>query len=76
MNGEPRMRGNTSDQPWKMNDILDHFSRSTPIEPGDMFATGAAGGKPDAQALHLKAGDVVECAIEGVTTLRTTIVGP
>jgi 2-keto-4-pentenoate hydratase/2-oxohepta-3-ene-1,7-dioic acid hydratase in catechol pathway len=80
VNGEPRMRVNTSDQIWKMNDILEHFSRTMPVEPGDMFATGAPGGvavgKPNAEALYLKPGDVVECAIEGVTTLRTTIVAP
>jgi 5-carboxymethyl-2-hydroxymuconate isomerase/acylpyruvate hydrolase len=51
-----------------------------PIEPGDMFSTGAPGGvavgKANAKDLYLKPGDVVECSIEGVTTLRTTIVAP
>ena len=80
VNGEERMRVNTRDQIWKMNDILDHFSRFIPIEPGDMFSTGAPGGvavgKANAKDLFLKPGDVVECAIDGVTTLRTTIVAP
>ena len=80
VNGEPRMRVNTREQIWKMNDILDHFSRTIPLEPGDMFATGAPGGvaagKANAKDLYLKHGDVVECAIEGVTTLSTTIVAP
>ena len=80
VNGEQRMRVNTREQIWKMNDILDHFSRTIPLEPGDMFATGAPGGvaagKANAEALYLKHGDVVECAIEGVTTLSTTIVAP
>jgi 2-keto-4-pentenoate hydratase/2-oxohepta-3-ene-1,7-dioic acid hydratase in catechol pathway len=80
VNGEERMRVNTADQIWKMNDILAHFSRTIPIEPGDMFSTGAPGGvavgKPNAKDLFLKPGDVVECSIEGVTTLRTTIVAP
>ncbi len=80
VNGEERMRVNTRDQIWKMNEILAHFSRTIPIEPGDMFSTGAPGGvavgKPNAEALYLKVGDVVECAIEGLTTLRTTIVAP
>jgi 2-keto-4-pentenoate hydratase/2-oxohepta-3-ene-1,7-dioic acid hydratase in catechol pathway len=77
VNGEQRMRVNTREQIWRMNDILAHFSRTIPLEPGDMFATGAPGGvaagKPNAQDLYLKPGDVVECSIEGVTTLRTTI---
>ena len=80
VNGEPRMRVNTREQIWKMNDILEHFSRTIPLLPGDMFATGAPGGvaagKPNARDLYLKHGDVVECAIEGVTTLSTTIVAP
>ncbi|MGE5096766.1 MAG: fumarylacetoacetate hydrolase family protein [Betaproteobacteria bacterium] len=77
VNGDLRMRVNTREQIWRMNDILAHFSRTIPLEPGDMFATGAPGGvaagKPNAQDLYLKPGDVVECSIEGVTTLQTTI---
>jgi 5-carboxymethyl-2-hydroxymuconate isomerase/acylpyruvate hydrolase len=80
VNGEQRMRVNTRDQIWKLPDILEHFSRYIPIEPGDMFSTGAPGGvavgKPNAAALFLKPGDVVECGIEGIATLRTTIVEP
>jgi 5-carboxymethyl-2-hydroxymuconate isomerase/acylpyruvate hydrolase len=45
-----------------------------------MFSTGAPGGvavgKPNAEDLFLKPGDVVECSIEGITTLRNTIVAP
>ena len=77
VNGELRMRVNTRDQIWKMNDILAHFSRTIPLLPGDMFSTGAPGGvavgKANAKDLFLQPGDVVECAIEGVTTLATTI---
>jgi 2-keto-4-pentenoate hydratase/2-oxohepta-3-ene-1,7-dioic acid hydratase in catechol pathway len=80
VNGEERMRVNTGDQIWKMPDILEHFSRTIPIEPGDMFSTGAPGGvavgKANAKDLFLQPGDVVECSIEGITTLRTTIVSP
>jgi 2-keto-4-pentenoate hydratase/2-oxohepta-3-ene-1,7-dioic acid hydratase in catechol pathway len=80
VNGRERMRVNTHDQIWKLPDILEHFSRYIPIEPGDMFSTGAPGGvavgKPNAAELFLKPGDVVECSIEGVATLRTYIVAP
>ncbi len=80
VNGEERMRVNTRDQIWKLPDIVEHFSRFIPIEPGDMFSTGAPGGvavgKPNAADLFLKPGDVIECSIEGVATLRTYIVKP
>jgi len=78
VNGEERMRVNTKDQIWKISDILEHFSRFIPIEPGDMFSTGAPGGvavgKENAEELYLKPGDVVECSIESISTLRTTII--
>lgn len=78
VNGQERMRVNTDDQIWKISDILEHFSRFIPIEAGDMFSTGAPGGvavgKENAKDLFLKPGDVVECAIDGISVLRTTIV--
>lgn len=68
VNGEERMRVNTSEQIWKISDILAHFSRLVPLKPGDMFSTGAPGGvavgKANAEALFLKPGDVVECGFE------------
>jgi len=80
VNRQLRMRVNTRDQIWKLPEILEHFSRRIPIEPGDMFSTGAPGGvavgKENAADLFLRPGDVVECAIEGLATLRTTIVAP
>ena len=80
VNGEERMRVNTRDQIWRLPDIMEHFSRYIPMEPGDMFSTGAPGGvavgKPNAAELFLKPGDVVECSIEGIATLRTHIVAP
>ena len=80
VNGEERMHFNTRDQIWKLPSILEHFTRFIPFEPGDMFATGTPGGtaigKPNADALFLKPGDVVECAIDGIMTLRTKIVAP
>ena len=81
VNGEQRMRVNTADQIWKIDDILPHFSRLVPLAPGDMFATGAPGGvavgRANAEALFLKPGDVVECAFEApAMTLRNRIVAP
>ncbi|HZY16760.1 MAG TPA: fumarylacetoacetate hydrolase family protein [Ramlibacter sp.] len=79
VNGEQRMRVNTSDQIWRLPRILEHFSRLVPLAPGDMFSTGAPGGvavgKPNAEELFLKPGDVVECAFESpAMVLRNRIV--
>jgi 2-keto-4-pentenoate hydratase/2-oxohepta-3-ene-1,7-dioic acid hydratase in catechol pathway len=73
------MRVNTNDQIWKLPDIIEHFSRLLDLQPGDMFSTGAPGGvavgKPNAEALYLKPGDVVECAFEKpAMVLRNRIV--
>jgi 2-keto-4-pentenoate hydratase/2-oxohepta-3-ene-1,7-dioic acid hydratase in catechol pathway len=81
VNGQERMRVNTSEQIWRLPTILEHFSRLMSFEPGDMFSTGAPGGvavgKANAEALFLKPGDVVECAFESPQmTLRNRIVAP
>lgn len=79
VNGQLRMRVNTSEQIWKLPDIIEHFSRLLPLQPGDMFSTGAPGGvavgKPNAADLFLKPGDIVECGFEQpAMTLRNRIV--
>lgn len=81
VNGQLRMRVNTSEQIWKLPTIIAHFSRLMPLEPGDMISTGAPGGvavgKQNAEALFLKPGDVVECAFEAPRmVLSNRIVAP
>ena len=81
VNRELRMRVNTRDQIWRLPDIIEHFSRLVPLEPGDMFSTGAPGGvavgKPNAEELFLKPGDIVECAFENpAMVLRNRIIAP
>lgn len=77
VNGEERLRVNTKDQVWHIEEMLASFSRADALEPGDMIATGVPGGTAlgdGRKDRYLKAGDVVECALEGLTTLRATIV--
>jgi acylpyruvate hydrolase len=78
VNGERRLRENTSQFIFKIPDIIEHFSRYVVFEPGDLIALGApkgvAVGQPNAAELFLKPGDEMEIAIEGLMTLRTTIV--
>lgn len=80
VNGNERMRVHTGDMIFRIGEVLEHFSRWMPFEPGDLIAMGApagvAVGQPNADDLYLKPGDVVEVAIEGLAPLRTRIVGP
>jgi 2-keto-4-pentenoate hydratase/2-oxohepta-3-ene-1,7-dioic acid hydratase in catechol pathway len=70
VNGTETLRWNTRDQVWKSSEMLSRVSHEHALEPGDMVATGAPRWKEG-----LKSGDVVECAIEGVTALRV-VMGP
>lgn len=68
VNGAEAARFNTRDQLWSPGEVLAQASRSQALEPGDMVAAGAP-----TPSVRLKAGDVVECSIEGVTTLRAVM---
>jgi len=78
VNGEQRMRVHTGDMIFRIGDVLEHFTRWMPFEPGDLIAMGApagvAVGQPNADELYLKPGDLVEVAIEGFAPLRTRII--
>ncbi|HEX5464334.1 MAG TPA: fumarylacetoacetate hydrolase family protein [Burkholderiales bacterium] len=80
VNGQQRLRYNSSEQIWKIGDIIEHFSRFIPLEPGDLFSTGSPGGvavgQKNAAELFLKPGDVVDVEIENMALLRTTIIAP
>jgi acylpyruvate hydrolase len=80
VNGQRRLRSNTSDYLYKIADVLEHFSRYVVFEPGDLIAMGApsgvAVGQPNAAELYLQPGDDMVIAFEGLMSLRTRIVGP
>ena len=77
VNGERRLRENTSQFIFKIADVIEHFTRYVVFEPGDLIAMGApkgvAMGQPNAAELYLKPGDRMEIGIEGLMTLRTRI---
>jgi 2-keto-4-pentenoate hydratase/2-oxohepta-3-ene-1,7-dioic acid hydratase in catechol pathway len=80
VNGEQRLRENTSQFIFKISDVIEAFSRFMPFEAGDLIAMGApkgvALGKPNAAELYLKPGDRMEIALEGLMSLRTRIIAP
>lgn len=80
VNGQRRLRENTSQYLFKIADVIEHFTRYVPFHPGDLIAMGAPKGvafaQPNADELYLKPGDRMEIAIEGIMSLRTSIVAP
>jgi len=75
VNGEERVRVSTGELARGLPAILEQVSRTKALEPGDLLSMGLpAAGAAGAKGLFLKPGDVVESGIEGITTLRTTLV--
>ena len=74
VNGAERHRVNAADAFQRLPAMLERCARQEALEPGDLLCAGA----PQAAVAGpgLEPGDVVECAIEGVATLRTVIVAP
>jgi 2-keto-4-pentenoate hydratase/2-oxohepta-3-ene-1,7-dioic acid hydratase in catechol pathway len=76
VNGEVRQDSNTADMLYDIGRIIEIVSAGMTLEPGDVIITGtpsgvAAGRTPPP---WLKAGDVVECEIDGIGVLRNRVV--
>ena len=78
VNGERKQDGTTSDMIFTCAQIVSYASKYIRLQPGDLIYTGTPGGV----ALEgrggvqnwLKPGDVVDIEIEGIGTLRNTMV--
>jgi len=75
VNGEVRQDSNTSDMLYNIGRIVEILSAGTTLEPGDVIITGTPSGV--AMGMNpprwLKDGDVVECEIEAIGTLRNRV---
>lgn len=69
VNGSERMRASTQERASTLPEMLAQYSREFAIEAGDLVATGM----PGAQEILLEPGDMVECSLESIATLRTSI---
>jgi 2-keto-4-pentenoate hydratase/2-oxohepta-3-ene-1,7-dioic acid hydratase in catechol pathway len=69
VNGQLRQDGNTRDMMFSIDRILHHISQFCTLLPGDLIATGTPEGVGP-----LLNGDVVEVTVEGIGTLRNTVV--
>ena len=75
VNSEPRQSSNTSLFINTISDVLEELTAGMTLLPGTIIATGAPAGVGMGfdPPKFLKPGDVVECSIEGIGTLRNTV---
>jgi 2-keto-4-pentenoate hydratase/2-oxohepta-3-ene-1,7-dioic acid hydratase in catechol pathway len=76
VNGEVRQKDTTASMAFSFARIVEYVSTFTTLLPGDLIATGTptgAGARFDPPK-WLREGDVVEVDVEGVGTLRNTVV--
>jgi len=73
VNGEVRQDANTRQMIYPVADIVSFLSHVMTLEPGDIIATGTPAGVGVATGRFLEPGDVIECSIEKLGTLRNKL---
>ena len=73
VNGELRQDSTGEEMVFKIPQIIAEISRFVTLEPGDVISTGTPTGTSYSSKKYLANGDVVECKIEGIGTLRNSI---
>jgi len=68
VNGEEKQRASSSEMVFSINNLLSYVSHVMTLEPGDIVATGTPAGVGP-----LKAGDVVEVEIPGVSKVSNPV---
>ena len=69
VNGEVRQRGDLSQLIWKIPEVIAHLSALFTLAPGDLIYTGTPAGVGS-----VRRGDALEGGIDGVGTLRLSVV--
>jgi 2,4-didehydro-3-deoxy-L-rhamnonate hydrolase len=75
VNGAVLQESKTSKMIFRIEQVLADLSRTMTLEPGDVVSTGTPGGIGSARTppVVLHDGDVVECEIDGIGTLRNPV---
>lgn len=75
VNGELRQNSNTADLIFGLEHIISELSRGMTLKAGTIISTGTPSGvgMGFTPPKFLKSGDIVECSIEGIGTLRNTV---
>ena len=69
VNGEVRQDGNTDEMIWDMHYLVADIARTITLLPGDVLLSGTP-----ANSRPVVPGDVVEVEVDGLGTLRNTVV--
>ena len=74
--GERLQHSNTRELIFKIPELIEYISKVVTLEPGDVVATGTPAGVGFARKppRYLKPGDEVAISIQGIGTLRNTVV--
>jgi 2,4-didehydro-3-deoxy-L-rhamnonate hydrolase len=75
LNGKVLQHGNIRDMMFGVAFLISFISRSITLEPGDVIATGTPAGVGFARTppVLLKNGDVIECEVAGIGTIRNRV---
>ncbi len=76
LNGEVMQQSHTSRMTWTVRELIAYLSRITPLQTGDVIATGTPSGVGVARdpQVFLRPGDRVEVEIEGIGVLANGVV--
>jgi 2,4-diketo-3-deoxy-L-fuconate hydrolase len=74
VNGRTMQDSNTSHMIFDVYELVSYASRIMTLEPGDIIMTGTPSGVGMARNCFLKRGDEITASVEGIGTLRATIV--
>jgi 2-keto-4-pentenoate hydratase/2-oxohepta-3-ene-1,7-dioic acid hydratase in catechol pathway len=75
VNGEIRQQTDVASMIFPLDELIAYISHFTPLNPGDLIATGSpegAGGS-FSPPKFLKSGDEIEITVSGVGTLRNVV---
>jgi 2-keto-4-pentenoate hydratase/2-oxohepta-3-ene-1,7-dioic acid hydratase in catechol pathway len=73
VNGDLRQDSEGEEMIFKIPQIISRVSQFVTLEPGDILSTGTPLGTSFSTKQYLKAGDVIECEIEGIGRLRNFV---
>jgi 2-keto-4-pentenoate hydratase/2-oxohepta-3-ene-1,7-dioic acid hydratase in catechol pathway len=73
VNGQLRQDSEGEEMIFKIPQIVARVSQFVTLKPGDIVSTGTPVGTSFSTKQYLKAGDVVECEIEGIGRLRNVV---